>query len=136
MCLGKNGHIVVYHQRFESGVLGTLAGCVPEYRVGRPTALQKRLWDLLPVIRSHTYHMDYQGSFSLKDVLPALVPEMTYEGMEVAEGNAGRVGLGEDDSWPEVDDADKQEIARAALLAYCEQDTLAMVRLLDVLRAA
>jgi hypothetical protein len=27
------------------------------------------------------------GSFSLKDVLPALVPKMTYKGMEVAGGN-------------------------------------------------
>lgn len=42
--------------------------------------VQGRLWDLLPVIRSPTYHIDYRGSFSLKDVLPALVPKMTYEG--------------------------------------------------------
>jgi len=85
------------------------------------------------VIRSHTYHIDYQGSFSLKDVLPALVPEMTYDGMEVAEGN--EAGL----AWErmihgQVDDAEKRRL-RTALLAYCEQDTLAMVRLLDVLRA-
>jgi hypothetical protein len=130
--LGDTGHIVVYHQPFESGVLASLATCFPEHK-SAVNGLQGRLWDLLPVIRSHTYHIDYRGSFSLKDVLPALVPEMTYDGMEVAEGN--EAGL----AWErmihgQVDDAEKRRL-RTALLAYCEQDTLAMVRLLDVLRA-
>ena len=35
---------------------------------------------------NHVYHPAFAGSFSLKNVLPALVPEMTYEGMEVADG--------------------------------------------------
>jgi hypothetical protein len=131
--LGDTGHIVVYHQPFESGVLANLASCFPEHKPA-VNRLQSRLWDLLPVIRSHTYHADYRGSFSLKNVLPALVPEMTYEGMEVAEGN--EAGL----AWEriihgQVDEAEKKKL-RTALLAYCKQDTLAMVRLLAVLRAA
>ena len=131
--LGDTGHIVVYHQPFESGVLASLASCFPKYK-STIDGLQKRLWDLLPVVRSHTYHFDYRGSFSLKDVLPALVPEMTYEGMEVGEGNAA--GL----AWErmihgEVDDAEKRRL-RTALLAYCKQDTLAMVRVVEVLRKA
>jgi hypothetical protein len=128
--LGDAGHIVVYNQSFESSVLASLAGCFPEYQP-EVNGLQKRLWDLLPVIRSHTYHIDYQGSFSLKDVLPALVPEMTYEGMAVAEGN--EAGL----AWErmihgQIDEAEKRQL-RTALLAYCRQDTLAMVKLLEVL---
>jgi hypothetical protein len=128
--LGGAGHIVVYHQPFESGVLATLAYCFPEYK-SAINGLQRRLWDLLPVIRSHTYHIDYQGSFSLKDVLPALVPEMTYKHMEVAEGI--EAGL----AWDrmihgQVDEAEKRRL-RTALLAYCKQDTLAMVKLLEVL---
>ena len=131
--LGDTGHIVVYHEPFESGVLASLAGCFPKYK-SAIKKLQERLWDLLPVIRSHTYHIDYRGSFSIKDVLPALVPEMTYEGMEVAEGNAAGP------AWErmihgQIDDAERRRL-RAALLAYCKQDTLAMVRLLEVLREA
>ena len=43
------------------------------------------------MVRKHVYHPRFAGSFSLKDVLPALVPDMTYEGMEVADGtDAGR----------------------------------------------
>jgi hypothetical protein len=59
---------------------------------------------------------------------------MTYDGMEVAEGN--EAGL----AWEraihgQVDDEEKGRL-RTALLAYCKQDTLAMVRLLEVLREA
>ena len=32
------------------------------------------------------YHPKFGGSYSIKAVLPALAPEMTYEGMEVAHG--------------------------------------------------
>ncbi len=87
---------------------------------------------MLPVVRNHVYHPKFAGSFSLKDVLPALVPEMTYEGMPVANGqDAGlawesllRGNLGQ----PERDRVEK------ALLDYCGQDTLALIRLLEELR--
>jgi hypothetical protein len=36
----------------------------------------------------HVYHPAFAGSYSLKSVLPALVPEMSYEEMEVADGVA------------------------------------------------
>jgi hypothetical protein len=48
--------------------------------------IQRRLWDLLPVVRNHVYHPAFAGSFSLKAVLPALVSEMSYDGMPVANG--------------------------------------------------
>jgi hypothetical protein len=46
---------------------------------GADQEIQSRLWDLLPVVRNHVYHPRFGGSFSLKDVLPALVPEITVE---------------------------------------------------------
>ena len=92
-----------------------------------------RLWDLLPFVKKHVYHPDFRGSFSIKAVLPALVPDMTYEGMEVAHG--GEAGL----AWEqmirgELDPAERQRL-KSALLAYCRQDTLAMVKILERLRA-
>jgi hypothetical protein len=131
--LGGTGHIVVYNQSFEASVLATLGSRSSEHKPAVYGLLQ-RLWDLLPVIRSHTYHIEYQGSFSLKDVLPALVPEMTYEGMEVAEGTQAGL-IWERMKHGQVDEAEKRRL-RTALLAYCKQDTLAMVRLLEVLRGA
>jgi hypothetical protein len=53
---------------------------------GRIKKIQRRLWDLLPVVRNRAYHPKFAGSYSIKNVLPTLVPEMTYEGMAVANG--------------------------------------------------
>jgi hypothetical protein len=94
--------------------------------------IQERLWDLLPVVKRHVYHPDFRGSFSIKSVLPALVPGMTYDQMEVAEG--GQAGLAWDQMLRgECDPAERKRL-RLALLAYCQQDTLAMVRILERLR--
>ncbi len=129
--LGETGSIIVYNQQFESERLWDLAGWLPEY-TQRIRDIQGRLWDLLPVVRNHVYHQAFGGSFSLKAVLPALVPEMTYEGMEVPNGQAA--GL----AWErlieeKLSDAERQA-KRQALLDYCGQDTLALVRLLEALQ--
>lgn len=130
--LGEEGSIVVYNQQFESQRLWDLAGWVPEY-AERIRGIQRRLWDLLPVLRNHVYHPAFGGSFSLKAVLPALVPEMSYEGMEVPNGQAA--GLAWEAMIAANDDGERYA-KRKALLAYCGQDTLALVRLLEMLRSA
>jgi hypothetical protein len=122
--LGNGGSIVVY-SAFEPRRLSELAAWLPEF-AGRIRKIQRRPWDLLSVVRNHVYHPKFAGSYSIKNVLPALVPGMTYVGMEVADGtDAGlawgsllRGGLGQAE-WDGV---------RKALLEYCGQDTLAFVR--------
>lgn len=127
------GSIVVYNEQFESQRLWELAGWLPDY-AQRVRDIQRRLWDLLPVVREHVYHPAFGGSFSLKAVLPALVPEMTYEGMEVPNGQAA--GL----AWEAIISGkcseDERQSKRQALLDYCGQDTLALVRLLEALQNA
>jgi predicted RecB family nuclease len=127
--LGNSGSIVVYSS-FESQRLSDLAAWLPEY-ADRITAIQTRLFDLLPVVREHTYHLAYAGSYSIKSVLPALVPEMSYEGMGVANGQDA--GL----AWEslvrgKLDQAECERI-RKALLDYCGQDTLAIFEILNKL---
>jgi hypothetical protein len=72
------------------------------------------------------------GSYSLKYVLPALVPEMTYESMPVANGQDA--GLAWEalirEAWIKASTIG----LRRALLDYCGQDTLALLRLHEVLR--
>ena len=89
---------------------------------------------MLPIVRGHVYHPAFAGSYSLKAVLPALVPELTYEGMTVANGQDA--GL----AWESLirgglDQVERNRI-KTALLDYCGQDTLALVRLLERLRFA
>jgi predicted RecB family nuclease len=130
--IGDTGSVIVYNQQFEAERLWELAGSLPEY-TDRIKVIQRRLWDLLPVVRNHVYHPAFGGSFSLKSVLPALVPEMTYDGMEVPNGQAA--GL----VWQALikgkSTEDEHQAMRKALLDYCEQDTLALVRLLEALQS-
>ena len=78
------------------------------------------------------YHPHFAGSFSLKDVLPALVPELTYEGMAVANGQDA--GIAWQSLVKETLDQTERDRIRKALLEYCGKDTLALVRLLETLR--
>jgi hypothetical protein len=128
--LGDNGSIVVYHQQFESQRLSDLAAWLPEF-AERINKIQRRLWDLLPIIRNHVYHPKFCGSFSLKSVLPALVPSMSYDGLAVSDGKGA--GL----AWESLIDSECNEMERRdkrkALLEYCSRDTLGMVRLVEVI---
>ncbi len=131
--IGKKGSILAYSSGFESGRLADLAEWLPQYKdeIGR---IQERLWDPLPRIRAHVYHLEFRGSYSLKAVLPALIPAMTYEGMGVSDG--AEAGLAWERMLRAHAGSKERQKLRSDLLAYCKQDTLAMVRLLEVLRAA
>jgi hypothetical protein len=128
--LGDSGSIVVYSQQFESQRLSELAACLPEF-ARQITKIQGRLCDLLAIVRDHVYHPAFAGSFSLKSVLPALVPSMNYDDMIVADGQAA--GLAWESLMHGGLDRDKQDRTRKALLDYCGQDTLGLVKLVDEL---
>jgi hypothetical protein len=131
--LGNSGSIVVCHQPFEEQRLSEVAAWLPEFS-GRIEKFQRRLWDLLPVIRNDVYHPQFAGSYSLKSVLPALVPDMTYEGMMVANGQDA--GLAWESLVRETVDVSERDMVRKALLDYCGQGTLALVKVLERLMIA
>ena len=128
--LGESGSIVVY-AAFESQRLAELAAWLPEFSE-QTKRIRGRLWDLLPIVRDNLYHPQFAGSYCLKSVLPALVPELTYEGMTVANGQDA--GL----AWESLirgglDQVERNRIKKA-LLDYCGQDTLALVKLIHKLQ--
>ena len=102
---------------------------VPEHRAALMRLLP-RMWDLHPIIKEHFYHCAFRGSFSIKSVLPALVPEMSYEGLDIADGRTAQL---EYRRMIDAEDAVERERIRKALLSYCEQDTLAMLKLREAL---
>jgi hypothetical protein len=126
----KKTPIIVYSS-FESGVLSEFSALFPKY-AKRIEKIKSRLWDLLQVIRSNVYHPQFLGSFSIKNVLPALVPDMSYDGMEVADGTEAGLAYEKLISG-ELESKERQSL-RDALLDYCRQDTLGMVKLLEHLR--
>jgi predicted RecB family nuclease len=123
--LGTRGSIVVYGA-FEATRLRQLG----EHFKALAPALQrvcKRIVDLLPLIRDHVYDPEFHGSFSLKSVLPALVPELGYDDLEISDGNLASLAYTE----MQAHKITTERIAdlRSALLAYCERDTQALVQL-------
>ncbi len=71
----RNAARVVHYSSFEKTRIRALQHAVPELarELGE---LEAKLIDLLPVVRNNVYHPKFRGSFSIKDVLPALVPEL------------------------------------------------------------
>jgi predicted RecB family nuclease len=119
---------ILVYSSFESTRLNDLSHWFPKYSK-RIAKVKERLWDLLPVIRSNVYHPRFFGSFSIKHVLPALIPDMSYENMEVADGT--EAGLAYERMLGEGLETSEREKVRQSLLDYCRQDSLAMVRLLE-----
>jgi predicted RecB family nuclease len=128
--LGAQGTIVVYSS-YEEAMMRQVAEAFPELRKVF-SAVIKRLWDLYPVIKEHYYHPDFQGSYSIKSVLPVMVPELSYRNLLIQEGAQAaseyyRMVFIEED-WIE------QARIKEALLQYCARDTMAMVRLRRALK--
>lgn len=118
--------IVAFNATFEKRCIATLVQALPDL-ADELEALSARVEDLLPIIRDHVYHPDFGGSFSLKSMLPALVPELGYDDLEIQDGDKASTALEtvllDADA---LDDAERRAI-REALLRYCERDTLGLV---------
>lgn len=124
------GSIVVYNQGFEASRLDDLARWVPERRL-EIAKIKARLWDLLPVIRRNVYHPAFGGSFSLKRVAAAILPDMNYDSLDVANGI--QAGIAWERFVDPTTSAEEKVQLKRALLEYCGQDTLSLARILDAL---
>ena len=127
--LGTKGSIVIYTS-YETGILNSLIEHFPQYADELQSVID-RFVDLYASIKRHYYHPKFYGSFSLKYVLPALVPEMSYENLSIQDGMQASL------DYLRMIDAktpkDEKAGIRDDLLTYCGQDTLAMVKIRDEL---
>ena len=127
---GDKGSVVVYNQAFESRVNKELA----ENQIIYSEAIHnisKRMVDLLVPFRNrHIYHPKQKGSASIKYTLPAFT-DMSYADMDVANGSEASNGYLRYVKGQLS--ADEENALFNGLSKYCEQDTLAMVKLLEVL---
>jgi Domain of unknown function(DUF2779) len=119
------GSVIVYHQSFEASLLRKLAQAFPAYAL-QLESIATRLWDLEDIFKHHYKHPDFRGSTSIKNVLPILVPTLSYKTLAVQRGDQAQT------VWDEMiqcaDSAQKTQLI-ADLQAYCQLDTLAMVAL-------
>ena len=128
---GEGGDVLVYSQSFEGTRLRVLAHPPPGQAAGLE-ALGDRLRDLMEVFRQRRYyHPAMQGSYSIKAVLPALVPELGYDDLPIADGTAAMLAFA---ALPREPDPARVEQNRQELRDYCQRDTLAMVRIVEALQ--
>ncbi len=127
--LGDSGSIVVYSASFEGGRLKEIAEAFPRYQEQIDNVLS-RLWDQLVVFRKYYCDSKFKGSNSIKNVLPVLVPKLSYKNLEVQEGGAAMVEYARMIALP---DGEEKEVIKHNLLEYCKLDTLAMVEINKVL---
>jgi len=124
---GTHGPIHVYSAPFENTRIKELAEAYPQH-ASKLHALLPRIVDLLPIARNHYYHPSQRGSWSIKRVLPAVCPELSYRDLEDVQH-----GLGAVDAYKEAIDSEttpeRKANLRKQLLKYCELDTLATVKI-------
>jgi hypothetical protein len=121
---------VAMYTTFERDRIRELAEAVPEL-AAELQDLEARLVDLKKVIQDNVAHPDFLGSYSIKDVLTPLVPELSYADLEVADGMAASVEIAHLIRHGHELEAEEYAAHRNALLEYCKLDTWAMVRLVE-----
>jgi hypothetical protein len=121
------GSVIAYNAAFERRCVLDLAEAFADLAADL-RVLAAKIVDLLPVTRSHYYHRNQRGSWSIKAVLPTVAPELAYDDLAVKDGDAAQLAWFEA-SNPYTDEL-RREALRSGLEAYCRRDTDAMVVLL------
>jgi hypothetical protein len=122
------GSVIVWYKSFEMTRNQEMAALFPEYR-DFLESVNGRVYDLMEIFKQLLFvHPGFGGSCSIKAVLPALVPELSYDNLEdIREGTMAGIRWLQLNFGKGLEDADR---VRQNLLNYCERDTLAMVRVM------
>lgn len=131
--LPKTGSVIVWNQKFEKGINEQIGERLPEYKEFMQD-VNNRVVDLMIPFSGKTLvydHPKFMGSASIKYVLPALVPNLSYKEMHIQEGGTAS------DTWNRIMSneysPEEKNIKIQALKDYCGLDTLAMVEIWKVL---
>jgi hypothetical protein len=127
--LGSDGTVVAY-SGYEKTCLSRREAALPELAADL-ARVRERLFDLLPAIRTHVYDPAFRGSFSIKKVLPALVPDLGYDDLDIRDGSVASL------AYEELRDPatapERATALRTQLLDYRRRDTEAMLELFRAL---
>ncbi len=124
----NDGSIFAYNASFEKRCIAALAEHFSSHRrlAKALLTIHDRLVDLEPIVRQHYYHPKQKGSWSLKAVVPAMLPHLSYELLDGVQN-----GLDAQTAYLEAIDpntsAARVKALRKQMLSYCKLDTLALV---------
>lgn len=126
------GDILVYNKSFEITRLKEIAEAFPKYKKQIENIISRIKDLIIPFQKKYYYTNEMKGSYSIKYVLPALVPELNYDNLAINEG--GLASLTFESLFGESDSEIIKE-KRNQLLEYCKLDTFAMVKILEKLES-
>ncbi len=123
--LKGKGSTIVY-SNFEKKIINNLVKVFPDL-ADELNTLISRFVDLEAIMKKNFYEPKFHGSTSIKKTLPALVPDMSYEGLEISDGDTAMAVF----AFMVKGKYEKEEVEklRKKLLDYCKHDTLATVKL-------
>ena len=129
----ENVCVTAYNKSFECGRIQELADSFPDLSE-HLLNIKDHIQDLLiPFQSGWHYNRAMGGSFSIKSVLPALYPndpELDYHNLEGVHNGGEAMNI-----FPRIQTMppEEQQAARQNLLAYCQLDTYAMVKVWQAL---
>lgn len=122
--LAGDGSIITYSS-YEKTMITGLSRLFPDLE-GPLNSLLDRIVDLEPCIKC-IQHPQFRGRTSIKVVLPALVPDLSYDGLAISNGGNAMITFAS--MIMGLYSAEETQQKRVELREYCKLDTLAMVRL-------
>ncbi|GGD40928.1 hypothetical protein GCM10012288_13740 [Malaciobacter pacificus] len=125
--------VLAYNMSFEKGVIKRLASNYDDLRE-HLLSINENMQDLMIPFQKKWYVTpDMKGSYSIKYVLPSLVPQFEKAYKELDGVQNGSQAMNAFANLGKLDEEEKQKM-RTSLLEYCKLDTLAMVKILEVLK--
>jgi len=128
----SEGDILTYNKSFEVLRLKEIADAFPKFKKEIEERINRVKDLMLPFQKKYYYTYKMQGSYSIKYVLPALIPELSYKNLEINEGGLASIAF---ESLFYETDLMRIADTRERLLEYCKLDTYAMVKLLEKLES-
>jgi hypothetical protein len=130
--IGDIGSVIVWFEGFEKARNSELGDMLPEYKEAMES-INSRVVDLMIPFKLKWYDDPrFNGSASIKQVLPVVCPHLSYKELGIQEGGSAQR------LWMEavLDDkrADQKKQILADLIEYCKLDTLAMVEIYRILK--
>jgi hypothetical protein len=129
--IGPEGSVIAWNAVFEKARNEEMAVAFPEH-ADFLRGINNRLFDLMLIFRKKMYvEPEFGGSASLKNVMPALIPDLSYKNLNIQDGGDASA------SWPILTDPKLPEEQRKKLhkdmIDYCRLDVYGMVKILELL---
>lgn len=128
----EGGTVIVWNKSFEESRNKELAILYPEFSEFLHS-VNSRIFDLMIIFSQNLYsHPEFKGKYSIKKILPVLVPHLKYSDLEINQGTIASI------KWYHMitnkTTTQEKEKIYSNLLEYCRMDTLGMVEIFNELK--